>query len=87
MLNTQTCWRNPVKQQISPAAAGVVIAIVVAVVAFFLYRGTAGVSKSQEPRDMKRMMNPQQMAPPANAGRNTGSGMGMPGTYGGTGGR
>jgi hypothetical protein len=80
MPSTLSFGETIVKQQISPAAAGIVIAIIVAVVAYFLYRGTAGVAKSDQPRDMKKMMNPQQMAPPSNVQGGPGGAPGMPGS-------
>lgn len=55
------------KNQISPVAAGVVIAIVVAVALFFVYRSSGPGSKHDTPIDMGKMMGTQPVAPPASS--------------------
>jgi hypothetical protein len=56
------------KTQISPVAAGVVIAIVVAAALFFMYRNSGSGPTVDTPMDMKKMMGTQQMAPPSRPG-------------------
>jgi hypothetical protein len=70
------------KTQISPVVAGVIVVVVLAVAFFFVYQQSGPAKASDVPRDMKKMMNPQKMAPPTNAQRPGGpptGGANMPG--------
>ena len=77
------------KQQVSPAVVAVVIVLVLAVVGFFLYKGTAGAvggkakgeAGNPGPFSPGGVANKAMAKPPSNAGRPTGppTGVGRPG--------
>lgn len=61
--------------QVPPAAAGIIIVLVVAVVGFFLYKATSSPGKVQmTPENIKKMQQGLNQRP-----TNAGPGMGAPG--------